>query len=103
MVTLKKLGERFHYPTGDYIDRYIFLIDGKEINSMHLDKHTDFRNGKKLVYYYVSWYENWDNTSKKIIGDIISHHCKTLDKAKDFVKKMVEIGGCEAHGMIWAK
>lgn len=102
MVTLEKLGERFHYPTGDYIDRYTFLVDGKKVNSMHMDKHTDFRKGKKLVYFHISWYESWDKTSKKIIGDIICKHCTTLQQAKDFVEKMVEAGGYEAHGMIWA-
>jgi len=103
MITLEKLGERFHYPTGDFRDLYTFLVDGKEVTSIFLDKQTDFRNGKKLVYYHVTWYESWDKTSKEIIGDIISHYCKTLDKAKEFVKQMVEVGGCEAYGKIWPK
>lgn len=105
MIKLEKLGNRFHYShSQDYVDHYTFEIDGKKVEGgmcLHID--TDVRPQGKTKHYYLNWYSCWDECAKKVVGETISCSCKSIEHAKEIVGKMVEVGGEEAYGCIWAK
>lgn len=105
MIKLEKLGNRFHYPRSqDYVDHYTFEIDGKEVTGglcLHIE--TDVRPQGKMKRYRLTWYRGWDECAKKVVGEIISCSCKSIEHAKEIVGKMAEVGGEEAYGYIWAK
>ena len=98
-ITFEKMGERFHYSTGDYRDMFTIAADGKKVQGGDLHKNTDFRKSGKIVTYNLKWLENWDKWNN---GNII-RVCKTLNEAKKYVADMVARGGELAYNCYWAK